>query len=1337
MISSNFTANILTTFQSTLGSVDRSVANINGFTRWTWIPIVTKESSGTKRAISSNEIPSNLIPTREFQIAAETSTCTIILPWGGFADPFSEFFLSGGTTGTLLGAINGLNVVEQSFEQKSVANYGFGEEYAGPEIGYCLGTLFKEKLYSKIFAENIFNIDSLSFCDEQLLFRSSFERFYLHRGLIKSFTENSDSEYEIIIETKSEITAIEPSSSISDTITLYKRDSGKSTVFKINSVRGQDDGGDIIMNISPSSEISETFSSRDYFFLSNPWYIQDPYLIDGKLKSIRQESLPSGTYSFFSTDQNEFVFRCYVTGIYIRRKNISKFSRVSVPSKGIGVVVSSSSGEEEQDGKQYVVRFVDVRFEDSEEITRNIPVSDVYVVTTNNIESDSSIKNYEISKLPGNPIDMPGYDEDITYDSKFYWSFAPTSLWEKSDIYNDKKRSINIILKNDFGDAEYKNIDIEEVVSENELNEYYESITDESTDYFKIELSISASSTRTNLYDNSLVGSFLVQENDYFEIIGQEGVNIIDVSPRNVKKTSYLNFHRPFGPFEYILLQEFGWKFKEWEMFSTNRLSRVTEDSARSTQRSFLFNGEIISINHDSKTAVIKVDGENSATTSSQMYYNLGDREYISFYERFVDEYSHDSLPKKAYNKYQGWYMHSSPDGANRYQIKNITIDSEKRLFFDLGNYEISIQFTEIPENFLKGDIVYCTFDRTQYQRQGAFRGTQIINTDEINPIDVNNRLCLDGFWLSPRYKLSIPEGTRLGLCGGKYWGLGDRAPDNNYALIFMRSPRSGLGISSIMHAVSNINYVFFYDYFTNNLSLRMGNIKYSENPRSYSISVGLPDSVDTVNVNEKSPNEIEINLDNGKYATKLINFIDSEYPRGDNLILFSTKEKGQYYGTVISGQGDMDLIGFNRIDKEQEKDEYKYKGEFVSPYYEYSIGSYSSHEYRDLYISALTSESPIIMSSDGDLSKLKKVIVQYSEFNQHIQDSNFIDIIKTDYDEFLLFMGRQFPPFRVEGSSSVSNSTAGSSRWVFPEGIFGIGSRNLGGFWGTPGKYIDEDNQYGVLFLDGAKYLCSLYHNVSNNILLFFVSAIGEQVYLGCLIINNSKISSGLLKCEVDGDYRDFYWRPPLVPASSYIPNISIGDSDEPSSSPEEEEGASKKVKDEFVIIASESLKEAQIEAKNVTDFGTVSCAKLKNGRIILLYDSLDGINMIFSKSSGVVWGKSEINLVSNASSGLYIDPFLFFITSSGISYKIISSSLISRCMDAVEGNSEDFIEGLQSEIDSVDQFNLNTGEVPDQKFSGFYNDFGQIQIFYYDSEGKLSSFIGSGSTWEKAINF
>ena len=391
------------------------VSDVLGFTPWTWIPLLSRETLDTINSIAYAEIPENLVPASEFQVSSETSTCTLIAPWGGFEDPFSEFLRNGGTTGTILGALNGLNIIEQSFLQKGAANYGLGQEYLGPQIGYCIGTLFKEKVYTEVNAINVLNFNPLlatpgaenqfGSSKEQLIWRSKFERFYLNHGTIRAFQEidRPNGEFTVNIDTKAETSSVGKIdfSNVPDSIKLIKRRDGSSVTFSIDEVRGINGGIEIdVAYDGPPIEIS--FIGGDYFTLSKSWLIQDPYLLDGVMNSIKTGSLPSGNQEFFRTDQNATISEGSVTGVYIRRRNIAVGDDVVVggkPGKVIGVSNNTETDETNEtdetdlpDGGEFVVKSVDVQFK-NEETTEGIPVEEVFLVSesSNNSQLSSSV----------------------------------------------------------------------------------------------------------------------------------------------------------------------------------------------------------------------------------------------------------------------------------------------------------------------------------------------------------------------------------------------------------------------------------------------------------------------------------------------------------------------------------------------------------------------------------------------------------------------------------------------------------------------------------------------------------------------------------------------------------------------------------------------------------------------------------------------------------------------------------------------------------------------------------------------------------------------------------
>ena len=918
----------------------------------------------------------------------------------------------------------------------------------------------------------------------------------------------------------------------------------------------------------------------------------------------------------------------------------------------------------------------------------------------------------------GNPISTPSPDTDIVSDPLYYWSFFPIKP-DESDTFKGDDRSVTRILKNDFGDTEYQRIEIKKASA----SDYLDLQNDKLTTYYKIELSRSSNSNRTNLHDDCLVGSFYVQGGKYFEIIGQEGGNIIDVSKDDISKTAKLD---PLSSPEYIIPQDFAWKTVEWYMVRTS-ISGNLNSSLGSSKRIKFFNGKIIAINRPKKAIKVEVEGENDATVSNLGYYDNGVRKSISFFKRFTENYAHSSSANPLYKKFRGWYCYNG-DGDS-YAVKDIKIEKKRTDLTDsegsLAQYKIIISFYEDPKAFSVNDTTYCLFGKTPYPVKGVFQGSYLANIEQIDPGrgDPNNKLCLDGFWVSPRFDIRIPDGTRFGLCGGRYWGLGERAIDNNNAIVFMRTPKFGIGISSLLHSLSNINYLGFYDNFNNELSIRSGNLQYTEYPRKFSVSVGFPSKVETTfTTRSLSAKNISLPLNKDQDRTKRISFL---HPPGESIMLFSIKDAGNYYGTSISGSGEMKLIGFEKTSTPQNKSLYKYRGQEVSPVYEYTHGDYHLYDPRDIYISANTEDSPIIINNKYPVAMPDTVDISYVEKNQLFTNSNFFDIVKTGYDEFIIVMGQPFPAFTVSKSPSESHSTGAGNRWEINEGIFIVGSRDQLTSWGTPGESFKKDSDLGVLALDSATHLCSLFDEIGNRLMIFFVSSVSKQVYLGLMMIPMAQINKDLLKCTSSADFRDFFWRPPRT--SSYTANVVDGFTYKPTDEAE----------DRIITIASESLAEAQVRSKDVTDFGNAYCSYVSDGRMILTYDSLNGVNFIFSTSNGNYWESSEIILARNSTSGFFLEPFLFFIAPSGLFVKNLTSATLNQCMEAVEGSDATFIEKVQKTLDEDNPVYLDTGEIPSQRVYASYNDYEVIQVFYYNSEGFVDSVSGTKNSWFKSNNF
>lgn len=908
-----------------------------------------------------------------------------------------------------------------------------------------------------------------------------------------------------------------------------------------------------------------------------------------------------------------------------------------------------------------------------------------------------------------NPINMPTPDTDMSADIAFYWEFYPiTTGTNESEIYSDNDRFIiNQLVNATTGRTEY----VEEIMGVASDNDYTDLINDPDTSYLKMELSQGGRSTRTNFHDSSLVGGFYLQNNKYFEIIGQEGGHIIDVSKKDITQTADLD---PKASPDYILPQEFAWKAVEWYMADTRR--RFLE-------------GTIVATNISNKRILVDVLSENTATTYGQGYFNLGSREFISFYQRFTEKYSHDinSAPRRIYSKFKGLYTHSTSGGS--YAVKNIQIDPART---DGSNYQAIIEFEEEPVDFSVGSPVYTLFDRSPHPRIGSFNGSYQVDVEELpavpGGVDTNTRICLDGFWLSPRFNIPIPDGTRFGLCGGRYWGLGDRAPDNENAIMFMRTPEGVLGLSSLYHRTSNEDLVLYYDFDSRNLAIRRASLEFSEFPSKYELSIGPPSEVSSASVSPGGTTTVT--LDESQDRTKTLTM---GIPQGDSPMLFSIGGAENYYGAIISGLGDMNLIAFEESGITQDASMYNFKGQPVSPILEYMFGKYSQTNSRDVHISVPTSESPIIISSPITPVNVPNVQIEYINNNQVINNAQRFDFYEIDDDELMVFMGRKFGSFAVnnpdETGLPISNSSGAGTKWDDSSGIFVIGSKDSGVSWGNPINEFKGDDRFGLLILESVDYCCSIYNDIAEEMVILFIGKNGGDVYLGALILNLINLPYKNFKCTPEGSEQEFLWRPPAIEPPKYKKQVEDGYTFKA-----EDEG----IEDDLIIIASEAPAiEPQIVVNNVTDFGIVSTNTLSDGRMVIFYDSIDGIKMIFSSTSGRKWQGSEILLAHDGKSAVYTNELLIYITTGGIVSKIITETLLTSAFGAGEGSDALFIESIQEEFDNQIITPLDTGEVPTQNLSAHRDDTGIFHVFYYDNNGRLSSAQGTNLGWKTTNNF
>jgi len=270
---------------------------------------------------------------------------------------------------------------------------------------------------------------------------------------------------------------------------------------------------------------------------------------------------------------------------------------------------------------------------------------------------------------------------------------------------------------------------------------------------------------------------------------------------------------------------------------------------------------------------------------------------------------------------------------------------------------------------------------------------------------------------------------------------------------------------------------------------------------------------------------------------------------------------------------------------------------------------------------------------------------------------------------------------------------------------------------WDETNVKVPDGYKYGLLVLESVNYCCSLFDRTLQEIIIFFSGITeGGAIYLGAYMLSIDSLSYKNFNCTHDNGLQDFLWRPPAFPTdasdSSDTPSDSIltklvVDNYDSDDIPEP-------YHDLMTIIASEATSlGAQVDVDNVTDFGIISVKKISDGIIVLFFDSLDGIEILFSRDSGQTWGSSEIIIVQNGQSAVYTGGLLIYITSTGIVSKLLPEVLLSNAFDYPKGSSGSDLELLQKTFNEQKIDSLKTGEVPVQKLSAHTDDTGSVYVF------------------------
>ena len=290
---------------------------------WRWLRTDLTETS----YVPYGKIPDAYLPTKSLWIDAETANCTVQLPWTN-KNPYQEF-IGLVSTGGIIGALGGLDQALSVMAEPSVAVWGLSyANYDTPRIGYCIGNVLKEEVYTYMTATKVDSVVTTVVADikEDIIWRSKFKRLYLYQGDIKSIQTVSDNSSATKLSTTNFIVDLDYGkidlSGFTTTITydikIFKLDStGTSYTLDGKITQKYPDGRFLLVLNSPITE-EKNPATGDFYQLNKILCIEDPYLMDGFWLGSESEGRvgTNSGYNLYGTSSNKAYYEGVFTGIY-------------------------------------------------------------------------------------------------------------------------------------------------------------------------------------------------------------------------------------------------------------------------------------------------------------------------------------------------------------------------------------------------------------------------------------------------------------------------------------------------------------------------------------------------------------------------------------------------------------------------------------------------------------------------------------------------------------------------------------------------------------------------------------------------------------------------------------------------------------------------------------------------------------------------------------------------------------------------------------------------------------------------------------------------------------
>lgn len=923
-------------------------------------------------------------------------------------------------------------------------------------------------------------------------------------------------------------------------------------------------------------------------------------------------------------------------------------------------------------------------------------------------------ENSEVVKTvyPGAPIHDQG---DLT------WRWE--DLGGYSEIYPSETR-----YTEEFGEGGRVIVKVRTTVDGSEFTDFL----DEDPFFVRVELDKGGGRSRQNFYAPCLDGQYIQIGKNVHKILGHPQSAIIDVSRLAIDGVTIYDGTAD----DYKIVNQYGWMLNEHYIWTSDGIFGA-------------FSGKVESATYDSATNLTTVSHEVTKeqitnlligeTKETDQFSNDGDEfnsDWNSFANRFTQDISATAGATSAFVKGQGWYS-VLDNGSGVFAIREVTsIDTVSS-----GDpYSLTYTILGDVSETLNGKVyiafgpVFSTVGSASVKGFPCIIDVEAVSSGDTLPFLTSDRLAMDGAYTTPPYNLDIPIGTRLSITAAHLFGIENGSSRSNIGSeTYMSVPDAGGGIASCYRSLNNTLSVYYLDKGSNTISLRRGRLKFRDLPSRADVSLGLPSE-------EAEDSSTSIQKDDSRLRSLIVEATYPSTPSADapSQTMISIGSPDNKYGVVIEGGGEVRTNAFATDEVEYTISDFiDNSGNIIAPSYTWNNG-------ESLFPFGVGVDTEVSLQIVGGASIKKQIFI---EEKQLIGDINLYDAhITIDGDEILLY-GANLQEFEIE------DEKINPAEWPTTGAVMIVQGKDRMTAWGTPKRPFDdsadtdvERGEYAVMLLNGCKYLCSLYDETSNLLIVFAQCWSKGEIFIGCFIFSYLSVSNNLKKCTPDDDsIWPFAWRPLALDADILDDNsknhVPIEDHI-PDGYTFENDG----VRDHFYRILGAEETNSQNEFSG-GDFGYVSAYKSIEGGYFLLYDGLGDIKVLTSSAKGIgegAWTESEIAISREGRAAVIIDHKLFYITSSGIVCKLTQPTDYQALIilaNEYEGFDLDKLEdNVQDDFDNNrDIVILGTGPIPDQKITGFKDNEGALYVFYYDGNGNLGSMTSEnkGRTWRSTNNF